>query len=86
MEMPEVGPGSECLRLDGSSIHQNRSPLRLAVDGLTSLMLNIPICSMVLVYENLQNWVIFRANVGKYTIHGAYGISNNDPHNCFLGF
>ena len=25
----------------------------------------------------LQNWVIFRVNVGKYTIHGAYGNANN---------
>ena len=24
-------------------------------------------------YIYLQNWVIFRANVGKYSIHGAYG-------------
>ena len=24
-------------------------------------------------YIYLQNWMIFRANVGKYTIHGAYG-------------
>ena len=25
-------------------------------------------------YIYLQNWVIFRANVGNYSIHGAYGI------------
>ena len=25
-------------------------------------------------YIYLQNWVIFGANVGKYTIHGAYGM------------
>ena len=25
-------------------------------------------------YMYPQNWVIFRANVGKYSIHGAYGI------------
>ena len=25
-------------------------------------------------YIYLQNWVIFRANVGKYSIHGAYGM------------
>ena len=24
-------------------------------------------------YIYLQSWVIFRANVGKYSIHGAYG-------------
>ena len=26
-----------------------------------------------MVYFHLQNWLIFRANVGKYCIHGAYG-------------
>ena len=25
-------------------------------------------------YIYLHNWVIIRANVGKYAIHGAYGI------------
>ena len=25
----------------------------------------------------LQNWVIFRANVGKYSTHGAYGCIYN---------
>jgi hypothetical protein len=25
-------------------------------------------------YIYLQNWEIFRANVGKYSIHGAYDI------------
>ena len=35
----------------------------------------IPRCSMVLVYIYiyLHNWVICRANVGKYSVHGAYG-------------
>ena len=28
-------------------------------------------------YIYLQNWVTIRANVGKYSIHGAYG--NDDP-------
>ena len=33
-----------------------------------------PLCSMYYVrYISLQNWVIFSANVGKYSIHGAYG-------------
>ena len=27
----------------------------------------------VCAYIYLQNWVIFRANVDKYSIHGAYG-------------
>ena len=30
-------------------------------------------------YIYLQNWVIFKANVGKYSIHGAYGIAENPP-------
>ena len=25
-------------------------------------------------YIYLHNWVIFRVNVGKYSIHGAYGV------------
>jgi hypothetical protein len=29
---------------------------------------------MVLVYLPIFGWVIFRVNVGKYTIHGAFGI------------
>ena len=32
----------------------------------------IPICSMYGIFTYI--WVIFRANVGKYSIHGAYGI------------
>ena len=27
-------------------------------------------------YIYLHDWVNFRANVGEYTIHGAYGIHN----------
>ena len=27
-------------------------------------------------------WVIFRANVGKYSIHGAYGIYNGHVYVC----
>ena len=27
-------------------------------------------------YINLHNWAIFRVNIGKYSIHGAYGICN----------
>ena len=33
----------------------------------------IPICSMYGIFTYV--WVIFGANVGKYSIHGAYGIS-----------
>jgi hypothetical protein len=32
--------------------------------------------TMVLVYKNLQNWVIFRV-VGKYSIYGASGYGIN---------
>ena len=35
---------------------------------------SIPICSMYGIFTYI--WVIIRANVGKYTIHGAYGIAN----------
>ena len=30
-----------------------------------------PICSMYGIFTYI--WVIFRVNVGKYSIHGAYG-------------
>ena len=33
-----------------------------------------PICSMVLVYLTTKLGDFVRANVGKYSIHGAYGI------------
>jgi hypothetical protein len=33
----------------------------------------IPICEPWCWYIYLQNWVIFGENVGKYSIHGAYG-------------
>jgi hypothetical protein len=35
-------------------------------------MANIPICSMYGVFTYI--WVIYGVNVGKYSIHGAYGI------------
>ena len=35
-------------------------------------MLLVPICSMYGIFTYF--WVIFRANVGKYCIHGAYGV------------
>jgi hypothetical protein len=34
----------------------------------------IHICSMYGIFSYI--WVIFKANVGKYSIHGAYGIYN----------
>ena len=39
---------------------------------MVEIMLIIPICSMSSIFTYI--WVIFRANVGKYSIHGAYGI------------
>ena len=40
-----------------------------------------PICSMVLVYLPTKLGDFVRANVGKYSIHGAYRyIGNNDPN------
>ena len=41
---------------------------------------NSPICSMYGIFTYI--WVIFRANVGKYSIHGAYGSCCN----AFLHF
>ena len=32
---------------------------------------DFPICSMYGIFTYI--WMIFRANVGKYSIHGAYG-------------
>ena len=34
---------------------------------------DIPICSMYGIFTYI--WVIIKANVGKYTIHGAYAIT-----------
>ena len=34
---------------------------------------DIPICSMYGIFTYI--WVIIKANVGKYTIHGAYDIT-----------
>ena len=35
------------------------------------LLISNPICSMYGIFTYI--WVIFRANDGKYSIHGAYG-------------
>ena len=40
--------------------------------GLNTRNLYIPIGSMYGIFTYI--WVIFRANVGKYSIHGSYGI------------
>ena len=34
----------------------------------------VPICSMYGIFTYI--WVIFRVNVGKYSIHGAYGVGD----------
>jgi len=39
---------------------------------MVSLGSTIPICSMYSIFTYI--WVIFRVNVGKYSIHGAFGI------------
>ena len=39
---------------------------------ITKVSLSIPICSMYGIFTYI--WVIFRAHVGKYSIHGSYGI------------
>ena len=40
------------------------------------MVLGVPICSMYGIFTCI--WVIFRANVGKYSIHGAYGVPPMD--------
>ena len=42
-----------------------------------SLMM-YPRCSMYGIVTNI--WVIYGVNVGKYAIHGAYGIWKNEFH------
>ena len=46
-----------------------KNPKFWSRDGIHTQMLHVW-------YIYLQNWVIFRANVGKYSIHGAYGIGD----------
>ena len=46
-------------------------------------MVNNPICSMYGIFTYI--WVISRANVGKYSIHGAYG-NGNFNHQLVGGF
>ena len=45
----------------------------IAGDGFTTFLQSSHMRTMVLVYKNLQSWVIFGESVGKYSIHGAYG-------------
>ena len=44
----------------------------LGLDSLGSYDISYPRCSMYGIFKYI--WVIFRANVGKYSIHGAYGL------------
>ena len=48
-------------------------PLRKSSDGFigSSLSFIYPICSMYSIFTYI--WVIYGVNVGKYSIHGAYG-------------
>ena len=43
-----------------------------ASSSIPSWPINIPICSMFSIFTYI--WVIYGVNVGKYSIHGAYGI------------
>ena len=47
-------------------------------------LLKIPICSMYGIFTYI--WLIFRANVGKYSIHGAYGIANSSRKKFHMNF
>ena len=48
------------------------------------MAIGIPICSMYGIFTYI--WVIFRANVGKYSIHGAYGIGNMMRNHEMFGY
>ena len=41
-----------------------------------NIFAHIPICSMYRISTYIRIWTIYRANVGKYSIHGAFGIDN----------
>ena len=55
----------------------------VGIMGMSPNWLSNPRCSMVLVHLSsfIYIWVIFRATVGKYSIHGAYG---NKRHGEYL--
>ena len=55
-----------CVR-DGHPLIVQPNNQRLQIEAAN------PICEPWCWYIFLQNWVIFRVNVGKYSIHGAYG-------------
>ena len=50
---------------------RQRSKENYFTSGLPDQMILIPRCSMYGIFTYI--WVIIRANVGKYSIHGAYG-------------
>ena len=56
---------------DGQSCGFLGSPMARISEKLKDLSIIYPICSMYGIFTNI--WVNFRANVGKYSIHGASG-------------
>ena len=66
--LAQVGPS--CVKFQG----KRGAHLRFVVLFICFPSLSIPRCEPWCWYIYLQNWVIIRANVGKYSIHGAYGI------------
>ena len=57
---------------DFEQMNLEMEPWLKAVSQFYHLLI-FPICNPWCWYIYLQNWVIFGANVGKYSIHGAYG-------------
>ena len=53
-----------------SHLMETSEEVKLVASVLTD-QLTLPIYSMYGIFNHI--WVIFRANVGKYSIHGAYG-------------
>ena len=77
-----LGHGQRC----GSRDHLGRAPRRNSARNRCYLCKHIsmiyPRCSMYGIFTYI--WVIFRANVGKYSIHGAYGIYHGYMFLCYL--
>jgi len=46
----------------------------------------IPICSMYGIFIYLHDWFFVRVNVGKYSIHAAFGIFYNLTRSFFKMF
>jgi hypothetical protein len=64
----------QCLSLLELGEALGRLASTLGAVPLGSVSITIPRCSMSGIFTYI--WVIFRANVGKYSIHGASGIVN----------